>query len=211
MKIQTVLFDLDGTILDSNELIQQSFAYTFKQFDYSFTEEELIAFNGPPLREGFAKVNPNLVDEMIQTYRDFNIDKHEEYIKLFPHVLETLEVLKDHDINMGIVTSKMRSSVNIGMEMTGLDRYFNTIVTIDDIVHSKPHPESVIKAMHALNAQTDSTLMVGDNYHDIVAGQNAGVKTAGVAWTSKGEKYLSSYKPTYMLQDMKDLLKIVGA
>lgn len=211
MTIQTVLFDLDGTILDSNELIQASFAYTFEQYGYSFTKEELIAFNGPPLKEGFAKVNPDQVEEMIQTYRSFNLAKHEEYIKVFPNVIETLTQLKKMQIDIGIVTSKMRGSVDVGMKMTGLDRYFETIVTIDDITHSKPHPESVIMAMESLNGKADSTLMVGDNYHDIVAGQNAGVQTAGVAWASKGEEYLATYKPTYMLQDMKDLLEIVGA
>lgn len=210
MDIQTVLFDLDGTILDSNELINISFEYTFKQYGYSFTREEIIAFNGVPLREAFAKVDPNQAEAMIETYRTFNLAKHEEYIKLFPNVIETIEQLKHHQIQIGIVTSKMRHSVNVGMEITGLDRYFETIVTIDDIVHAKPHPESVIKAMKALDGKAQSTLMVGDNYHDIVAGQNAGVKTAGVAWTGKGEEFLASYKPTYMLQDMKDLLKIVG-
>lgn len=210
MKIQTVLFDLDGTILDSNELINASFAYTFKQYGYSFTKEEIIDFNGPPLRESFAKVDPNQSEAMIQTYRAFNLAKHEEYIKLFPNVIETLDQLKKHEIDVGIVTSKMRNSVNVGMEMTGLHRYFETIVTIDDIVHSKPHPESVIKAMEELNGEAHTTVMVGDNYHDIVAGQHAGVKTAGVAWSSKGEAFLASYKPTYMLQDMKDLLEIVG-
>lgn len=210
MKIQTVLFDLDGTILDSNELINASFAYTFKQYGYSFTKEEITHFNGPPLRESFAKVDPDQVEEMIQTYRAFNIDKHETYIKLFPNVIETLEQLKEQHIDIGIVTSKMRSSVEVGMEMTGLNRYFETIVTIDDVSESKPHPESVIKAMKQLNGEAHSTIMVGDNYHDIIAGQRAGVRTAGVAWSSKGEDYLASYKPTYMLQNMKHLLEIVG-
>lgn len=110
---------------------------------------------------------------------------------------------------MGIVTAKMRESVNMGLEITGLDRYFETIVTIDDVTHPKPHPESVIKAMTALNGEPSTTLMVGDNYHDIQAGQNAGVRTAGVAWSLKGRDFLASYHPTYMLEDMRDLLEIV--
>lgn len=210
MKIQTILFDLDGTILDSNELIQESFAYTFKQHGYSFTDEELRSFNGPPLIESFTKIDPKQAEAMIQTYRTFNIDKHEKHIKLFPYVLETLEHLQSHQLDMGIVTSKMRSSVDIGLKMTGLDRFFETIITIDDIVHSKPHPESVIKAMSALNGKACSTIMIGDNYHDIIAGKNAGVKTAGVAWSTKGAEFLASYEPTYMLQDMRDLLKVAG-
>lgn len=210
MSIRTVLFDLDGTILDSNELIIKSFEYTFKKYNFTFTEEELKEFNGPPLIDTFAKINPGYEEEMVKVYREHNHDIHEQYVKLFPNVIETIEELQKNDINMGIVTAKMRVAVDLGMELTGLDQYFETIVAVDDVTHSKPHPESVIKAMNELNGTAETTIMVGDNYHDILAGKNAGVKTAGVAWTHKGEEYLASYNPTYMLQDMKDLLEIVG-
>lgn len=209
MAIQTVLFDLDGTILDSNELIYASFLHTFNHYKYSFTKEEIMSFNGPPLIETFTNIDPERAELMIETYRKHNHEVHHDYVKLFPNVIETIEVLKDNQIQMGIVTAKMRESVNMGLEITGLDRYFETIVTIDDVTHPKPHPESVIKAMTALNGEPSTTLMVGDNYHDIQAGQNAGVRTAGVAWSLKGRDFLASYHPTYMLEDMRDLLEIV--
>lgn len=210
MTIRTVLFDLDGTILDSNELIYASFDYTFKQYNYSFTREEIMAFNGPPLIESFSKIDLARAEMMIETYLNHNHAIHDEYVKLFPDVIETIEVLKENQINIGIVTAKMRPGVDLGLKLTGLDQLFETVITIDDVSHPKPHPESVIKAMKELNGEPNSTLMVGDNYHDIVAGQNAGVRTAGVAWSSKGKDFLASYKPTYMLEHMKDLLEIVG-
>jgi pyrophosphatase PpaX len=210
MTIQTILFDLDGTILDSNELIYASFDHTFKQYNYSFTREEILNFNGPPLLESFSKIDPDRAEMMIETYREHNHAKHNEYVKLFPNVIETIETLKNNHFKIGIVTAKMRTSVDLGLALTGLDRFFETIITIDDVVHPKPHPESVIKAMAELKGDIDSTLMIGDNYHDILAGQNAGVRTAGVAWSSKGKEFLASYQPTYMLNDMKDLLGIVG-
>lgn len=208
--IKTVLFDLDGTILDSNELINASFEHTFKQYNYSFTREEIIGFNGPPLVETFNTIDPDRAELMIDTYREHNHAIHDKYVKLFPNVIETIETLKDNQINIGIVTAKMRAGVDIGLKLTGLDRYFETIVTVDDVVHPKPHPESVIRAMKELKGEPSTTLMVGDNYHDIQAGQNAGVMTAGVAWSLKGKDFLASYEPTYILDDMKDLLKIVG-
>lgn len=210
MTIRTVLFDLDGTILDSNELIYASFDYTFKAYNYSFTMEELMEFNGPPLIESFSKINPDQAELMVQTYLKHNHDIHNDHVKLFPDVIETLEVLKNNHIQIGIVTAKIRNSVDLGLTLTGLDQYFETIITVDDVSHPKPHPESVIKAMKELGGESSSTLMVGDNYHDILAGQNAGVRTAGVAWSSKGKDFLASYEPTYMLEDMKDLLEIVG-
>jgi len=211
MKIDTVLFDLDGTLIDTNELIIASFLYTLNKYKPGqYTREKVIPFIGPPLIDTFAKINPGYEEEMVKTYRDHNHSIHSKYVKLFPNVIETIEELQKNEINMGIVTAKMRNAVHLGMELTGLDKYFETIVAVDDVKHSKPHPESVIKAMKELNGVAKSTLMVGDNYHDILAGKNAGVKTAGVAWSHKGEEFLASYNPTYMLQDMKDLLKIVG-
>ncbi|HLR75442.1 MAG TPA: pyrophosphatase PpaX [Virgibacillus sp.] len=207
--IQTVLFDLDGTLIDTNELIKKSFRYTFEQYQLSFTDEEISKFNGPPLRETFKKYNPDQVDEMIETYREHNLLHHKDYVQLFPHVIETLEQLKGKQIKLGIVTSKMKDSALVGIELTGLTPFFETIVTWDDVVHAKPHPEPVLKALHALKGNAKSALMIGDNYHDIVSGQRAGVKTAGVAWSRKGEDFLKSYKPTYMLQDMRDVLTII--
>lgn len=210
MSIKTILFDLDGTIVNSNELINASFEYTFKKYGMEFTSEEILQFNGPTLIETFGKISPGNEEAMIRTYREFNLGQHEKYITLFPDVIETIEQLIEKGIKVGIVTSKMRDAVKLGMEITGIDRYFETIITLDDVIESKPHPEAVVKAMIELDGKPESTLMVGDNYHDILAGQHAGVKTAGVAWSQKGEEFLNSYKPTYMLQNMKDLLTIVG-
>lgn len=210
MMIKTILFDFDGTLIDTNELIYHSFDYTFKKFGYSFTKEEILQFNGPPLRETFSQLNPDLAEEMIRTYRTHNAQHHEAYVKLFPNVKETLEVLREKGFELGVVTAKMREGVKQGMEITGIESYFDTIVTIDDVENPKPHPEPVIKALNKLNAEADTAIMIGDNYHDIIAGNKAGTKTAGVSWSLRGKEYLKQFNPTYMLEDMSDLLAIVG-
>lgn len=210
MMIKTILFDFDGTLVDTNELIYHSFAYTFKKFGYSFSKEEIMQFNGPPLAQTFSELNPELADDMIRTYREHNHKYHEQYVKLFPNVKETLEVLKEKGFELGVVTAKMREGVELGMEITGIGPYFDTIVTIDDVIHPKPHPEPVKKALERLDAEPETAIMVGDNYHDIVAGNKAGTKTAGVAWSLRGKEYLKKYNPTYILDDMTDLLTIVG-
>src|SRR5699024_11654308 len=168
MTIQTVLFDLDGTILDSNELIIKSCEYTIDYYNIVLPKEQLKEFNGPRLMDTFATYNPGYEEEMVKTYRTHNHEHHEEYVKLFPQVIETIEAMQERDIKMGIVTAKMRNAVQLGMELTGLDNYFQTVVTVDDVKHSKPHPESVYKAMDQLNASAQSTIIVGDNYHDIL-------------------------------------------
>jgi len=210
MSIRTILFDLDGTLIDTNELIIASFEHTFKTHDLPHTREEIMSFNGPPLRDTFYNINPDHAETLIATYREHNLAHHDSYVTAFPHVVDVLQKLEESNIQLGIVTTKMRKSVGMGLAITGIDRFFNTVITFDDVDHPKPHPEPVIKAMEQLDADAASTLMVGDNYHDIESGQNAGVQTAGVAWAHKGKDFLQQYNPTYMLEDMNDLLKLTG-
>ncbi|RKQ35555.1 pyrophosphatase PpaX [Oceanobacillus halophilus] len=210
MSVHTILFDLDGTLIDTNELIIASFTHTFNHYNLPYTREEIIEFNGPPLVETFKSIDPNRVDEMVRVYREHNLEEHDNYVKAFPNVMETLDILKEKNYRLGVVTTKMTESVNRGLKITGLENYFDTIVTLDDVTHPKPHPEPVMKAMKELNTDASSTLMVGDNSHDIESGKNAGVKTAGVSWSFKGKERLLKFEPTYMLEDMRDLLKIVG-
>src|SRR5699024_66247 len=110
---------------------------------------------------------------------------------------------------MTVVYAKMRTGVELGLELTGLIDFFQTIVAVDDVSHAKPHPEPVFKGMEALHGKASSTLMVGDNYDDIEAGKNAGVQTAGVNWSVRGAAYLQQFKPTCMIDSMTDLLQLV--
>src|SRR5699024_214820 len=149
----------------------ESFKHTFTHYGYEFTDDELKAFNGPLLVDTFKNLNADLADEMVQTYRKQNLANHDEYVKVFTDVLETIEHLYKRNVPMGVVSAKMRTGVELGLELTGLIDFFQTIVAVDDVTHAKPHPEPVIKGMEALHGKASSTLMVGDNYHDIEAGK----------------------------------------
>lgn len=208
MSIRTILFDLDGTLIDTNELIIASFMHTFSHYGMTYTREEVVQFNGPPLLDTFQKIAPDLAEEMVKTYRAHNLTVHDSYVTAFPHVTETIAALKEQGLKLGIVSTKMRKGVNMGLTLTGLATYMDTIITLDDVTQAKPHPEPVLKAVQALGADLETTLMVGDNYHDIESGKNAGVKTAGVAWSYKGSSFLEGFYPTYMLKDMRDLLQL---
>ncbi|MCA0971632.1 pyrophosphatase PpaX [Halobacillus litoralis] len=212
MSIRTILFDLDGTLIDTNELIIASFQHTIRQYgDREYKREEVLDFIGPPLKESLEKINPDRVGDMIETYRTHNVEHHNEYVKAYDGVVETVKKLKDAGFKLGIVTTKMRYTVNMGLELTDLDGLFETVVTLDDVEHAKPHPEPIETALKALGSEPAETIMVGDNTHDIEAGQNAGTKTAGVAWTVKGREVLDRLEPDYMLEQMSDLLAITGS
>ncbi|MGN8645381.1 pyrophosphatase PpaX [Gracilibacillus sp. HCP3S3_G5_1] len=211
MKVETILFDLDGTLIDTNELIIASFTHTLEKYgDRRYTREEILDFIGPPLVDSFKKVNPQKIEEMMATYREHNYANHEKFVEAYPTVVETIKKLKKSGLQLAIVTTKLNDTAKLGLKITGMDQLFDVLIGLDDVDNAKPHPEPILKAIDELKANPMTTLMVGDNYHDIEAGHNAGVQTAGVAWTIKGRKILEDHDPDYMLEEMSDLLKIVG-
>lgn len=211
--IDTILFDLDGTLLDTNELIIQSFHHALQVHELTpVLRGDIIGQMGKPLREMISLFSKRTeVDDIVVSYREFNLRKHDEMVLIFPQVKETLAALYAQGIKLGVVTSKVRLTVARGLELFGLMPYLSAIVTSDDVSQPKPHPESVFLALSRLDAKPENTLMVGDSQYDLLAAQGAGVRSAGVAWSLQGEAVLRQFGPTYMLQDMSELLGIVAA
>lgn len=210
-KVSTLLFDFDGTLINTNELIIQTFEYVLEKYHPGeYGREDILPFLGPTLQDTFNAVNLEKAEEMIHDYRNWNYKMHDELSSEFDGVSETLQKLKEANIQMGIVSTKRRDMVLKGLELLDVKNYFDTIVTMDEVTNAKPDPEPILLALNELEANKDETIMIGDNYHDIVGGKNAGVRTAGVAWTSKGEDFLQTFEPDYMLQHISDLLLIVN-
>ncbi|CAG9620698.1 pyrophosphatase PpaX [Sutcliffiella rhizosphaerae] len=211
MTINTVLFDLDGTLIDTNDLIIESFLHTLNYYyPDKYQRNDVLPFLGPPLYETFVKMDEANVEEMVTYYRNFNMAKHDELVKEFEGVYETVKLLHEKGLKLGIVTTKMRQTVVMGLKLTGLDQFFEIVVCLDDVTNAKPDPEPIHLALQQLDSRPEEAIMVGDNYHDILAGKNAGTKTAAVSWTIKGVEYLQTFEPDYMLRHMEDLLPIVG-
>lgn len=211
MKINTILFDLDGTLINTNDLIIESFLHTLNYYyPNQYKREDVLSFIGPPLIDTFQSIDEERVDEMVARYRKFNHEQHDALVKEYDTVYETVKALHENGFKLGIVTTKIRSTVNMGLKLTRLDAFFDVVVTLDDVENAKPHPEPIFKALKQLDASPEEAIMVGDNHHDIEAGKNAGTKTAGVAWSIKGEEYIRSYHPDYLLKKMSDLLVIFG-
>lgn len=210
-KINTLLFDLDGTLLDTNELIISSYLHVFEQFyPGRFKREDVLPFLGPPLIDAFESVDPEKAEEMVEIYRKFNMEKHDMLVHEFEGVYETIRTLHENDFKMAIVSTKIRKTVLKGLALTNLDEFFDVVVTLDEVEKAKPDPEPLEKALSALGSKPEEAMMIGDNYHDILGGKNAGTYTCGVAWSVKGADFLKQYKPDYMLERMSDLLDIVG-
>ncbi|WP_439443575.1 pyrophosphatase PpaX [Listeria aquatica] len=210
-EITTLLFDLDGTLINTNELIIASFQATLKEFlpEKEFSREEILPFIGPPISETFGNLLPERAEEMITFYRAFTNEHHDELILEYDGVYEAIRALYEEDYKLAIVSTKIYDTVMRGLKVMGLDKFFQVVIGFDQVKTAKPDPEGINMALTLLNASQEEAIMIGDNYHDILAGKNAGVKTAGVAWSIKGEEILLTYEPDYMLHKMGDLLKIV--
>lgn len=211
-EITTLLFDLDGTLINTNDLIIASFTDTLQHYyPDTYTREDILQFIGPPLFDTFNAIDKERVNEMIDHYRTHNWNNHDTLVTQYEGVFEAVKALKEAGFKLGIVTTKKRDIALRGLQISGLIDYFEVIVAYDDIERAKPDPEAILKAMQILHSTAKETIMIGDNYHDILGGKNAGTKTAGVAWSEKGRDYLAGFDPDYMLENMLDLLDIVGS
>ncbi|BAU26605.1 pyrophosphatase PpaX [Aneurinibacillus soli] len=210
LRYEYVLFDLDGTLIDTNNLILTSFMYTLeKYYPGKYTRDDILPHMGKPLYDQMEIFGPEHVDELVQVYREHNDLVHDELVREFPNVVQTVRDLAAMGVKMGIVTTKQRHTAEMGVRIFGLDPYMDAFVAYQDTEEHKPHPAPVLKAIELLGADPARTLMVGDSQYDIQAAQNAGVASAGVAWSLKGAAFLSTFEPTHLLNDISDLIQIV--
>ncbi len=208
--ITTLLFDFDGTLMDTNELIFQTFQYVLdKNYPGKYERIDILPFLGPTLHETFDSIDPENTEALIEEYRAWNKAMHDELASEFDGVSETLRLLKAEGMKMAIVSTKKKDMLMRGLGLLDAEGVFDEVIALDDVMKSKPDPEPILLALKRLGANADEALMIGDNYHDIVGGQNAGVRTAGVAWSAKGEAFLQTFNPDYMLQHISELLHLV--
>ncbi len=209
--IDTIIFDLDGTLIDTRQLVIRSYVHTFEKYfqGYILTDEELESFFGPALEVTFRKyeTNEEKIKEMIAYYREFNLSHHDEFVSAFRGVNDTLRILTKKGYNIAIVSSKKYDVIKYGLEHTKLDQYFKVIIASEDVKTHKPNPEGIKKALEYF-PDYKNALYVGDTPDDIKAGKNANVKTCGVLYSSKVEEVINE-NPDYLIKNLNDIIKIV--
>lgn len=207
----TVLFDLDGTLIDSNEIIIKSYFHAFKQFkpDLELTRDQVISFIGPTLEDVFSRyVETSQIPEMIKTYRTYYTQNEKDYHSLYPGVLEALKALKNLGATLGIVTSKFKEAAWPSFTHYQLDPYFDSFIALEDVKKPKPDKEPVLKGLFECGPY-DYAIMIGDNQGDILSGLNALIDGAGVAWSIKGKAHLNEVNPTIIFDTMDDVVEFI--
>jgi pyrophosphatase PpaX len=206
--LTTFLFDLDGTLIDSIELILRSYRHTMRTHrGEEPADADWMEGLGTPLWVQFRQFtdDPVEIDAMVATYRAYNLAHHDELVRPYEGVVEAVRALKRRGRPLGLVTSKMRSGAMRGLVRASLDDAFDVVVGADDVTHPKPHPEPVRLALERLGVPASDAVFVGDSRHDLVAGRAAGVKTAAALWGPFDRSHLEDLAPDYWLERPADL------
>lgn len=210
MKVKAVLLDFDGTLVDSNDLINQSHLTVLEKiFPGEYTLDSVRQFNGPPLNEVYGTLVPEREEELVAEYREINAQLHDEMIHLFDGVKEECTHLKEQGIALAIVSTKREVMINRGLRILGMDDLFDVVIGAESYTHFKPHPEPIYRALAELNVDLNQTLMVGDNGHDIEAAKRAGIPAVWVEWSQKTKEEIASYEPDYIVSSMAELSALV--
>jgi pyrophosphatase PpaX len=211
-KLETILFDLDGTLIDSIRLILDSYHHALASRGLPpRTDEDWLRGVGTPLSVQFSEWcdDPSTLEALIATYREYNIKHHDRMVTVYPGVVDTVEALKANGLATGLVTSKNRQGALRGLTLARLERLMDVLVCADEVDNPKPHPEPVEKAVALLGANPATTVYVGDSIHDMVSGRAAGVRTAAALWGPFGRDHLEDAEPDYWLEQPAELLKLV--
>jgi len=205
-----ILFDLDGTLLDTTDLILKSFQHTIRTHQGRDADLEFVKTTfGRPLIEALALMGDD-PEAMIKTYREFNTLYHDDLAKVFTGVTEVIQKLYDRGVGLAVVTSKTRATSERGLRLFNLDKYFPVVVGHEDCQRHKPHPEPVLRALDCLGLPAADCLMVGDSPYDVMSAKAAGVRTAAVRWTYVPWADVVAAGPDYVIEEMADLLPLCG-
>ena len=211
MTIKACLFDLDGTLVDSMELIVASFRETALHFKgASPPDSVLIAGIGTPLKEQLSTFtsDPEERNAMQAFFAEYYIRNHNDHVRGFEGVQEALRQLKEAGQKLAIVTSKNDIGANRALTHCDLKSYFDTVVTIDSTERHKPSPEPVLKALEDLGVDAGEAVFIGDSTHDIEAGRAAGCFTAAVAWTAFERAEIEACHPDLWIQEVAEFAEL---
>jgi pyrophosphatase PpaX len=211
-RVPTVLFDLDGTLIDSIELILRSARYAFEKLERDCpTDEEWLAGVGIPLFTMFRRYARDEADcaALIAAYREYQLVHHDRLTRCYDQVAETVDILRLRGHDIGIVTSKSEALALRGLAHVGLARHVDTIVGCDSSTRHKPDPEPVRIALHRLDASPGDAIFVGDSVHDVLAGNAAGVHTAAALWGAFKRADLEPGEPNAWLESVSDLVTLL--
>ncbi|MFA5480997.1 MAG: HAD-IA family hydrolase [Bacilli bacterium] len=207
-----VLFDMDGTIADTDGMIVATFIEMYRQYrpDYQPTIDHMLTFSGPPIFDTLKSEFPMLEPQFaLDEFRRLSLPNYDRFVKSFPGVKELAGELHRRGIYTGIVTSKHRFPSEYTLKLIGLEGVFDLLVASDDVKIPKPDPEGINTAIkHFGISDKKDVLYIGDTIYDYLTAKNAGVDIALVSWTPR--QISAPIKPNYYLRSFAEFFEVIN-
>ena len=211
MRYSTVLFDLDGTLVDSGAMILASFRHATRTvLEREIPDEDMAALvGGMNIHDQMRTLDAERVEDLVRVYREHNEPLHADF-QAFPGVEDLLAELSSQGRKLGVVTSKRRRTVDLAFAVLPIERFFDVVVTSGDTERHKPHPDPVLLALEQLGADAGDAAFVGDSPFDVRAGKAAGVFTVAVSWGGlHNEERLVEAGADVVVHSPEDLLDVL--
>jgi HAD superfamily hydrolase (TIGR01549 family) len=211
--IKNIIFDVDGTLLDSKRDIAGAQLWVLQQLGVeNYTEEDLYPHIGKTLQETFTLLLPDRlhpkIPEAAIMYRDYYRPRALENTKLFPGVKETIEILRLKKINLATATIKSSETTKRILTYFGIAEYFSQLQGTDGMPH-KPNPSILNKIMKEQSWANEETIMVGDTERDILTGKNAGIGACGVTYGTCSREQISIARPQWIIDSFPQILTLL--
>jgi HAD superfamily hydrolase (TIGR01509 family) len=199
-----VIFDMDGTLTQTNQLIFDSFNYiAWKYLGKTFAVPEIVAMFGPPEEGALVRiVGEKSLETAMQEYLDFYRLNHRRLAKVYPGIDSILRQLRGRKCWLAIFTGKGTHTTKITLEECGIQEYFDLIVTGNDVVNHKPSAEGIRKVLAHFGIGSNQALMVGDSVSDIKAAREAGVVVAAALWDSYNKEKVLAMQADVVFYDI---------
>ncbi len=217
---QTVLFDLDGTLIDTTALILRCFDHSWSSVcGITHARESLLDTFGIPLREAMSRLlarsdqstaadRDEIIDRLVDEYRSFNFANHDLLAAPFEGARDVVFELQQRGYQVGVVTSKGREIALRGLKLCEVESLLSAAIFLEDTTRHKPDPQPIFAALEILNTHPQRAAYVGDSRHDIEAGRRAGVRTVAALWGPATRAELEQARPDHLASSFRDLLEI---
>ncbi len=200
-----IIFDVDGTLTSTNELIFESFRYVSKKYlNKTFTDDEIISLFGPTEDVILKEWSGDRFDEIKNDYYNF-YSKNHHMADLYPGIKDILSYIKSKGTLLSIYTGKGRAAATITLKKFEIFDFFDMIMTGDDVSEHKPSAEGILNFVNKFGLNKDRVLMIGDSPSDIIAARSADVKIASVVWDSYARDEVLNLKSDYLFREVSEL------